>query len=479
MKIFILGVILALQFIAGSSNSNVQEVFKWKKVDLEHVSLLENTYVGPYKYRIAENENIISMGYHPASGLMIVAFLRRRPGVPTTLGAFCASEYNFGSSPRIWRFPNYHVNDLRATDFTFLTDSEGRKQLNPLNTWENSYYNHIQRIQPYQNTFYNNVAGFGSGFPIEIQRIVSVFHITVDEKCNRVFFVDNGQVTYNENSTYVVQRPALVVVGLPTNGCHIRNFPILRRVEIPDRITSKGADGFMYTTIDYQPSGSCDDLFLYITNPFHNYLTVYDYKNNDFWSFEHETFNPIAAESHYVFDKTLNYQFNMGIFSVALGYPDENGDRTAYYTPLAGVGQYAVSTKILKDKSKSENYDNSLDFKIIGYRGCDHQSLKTAIDYTYGVMFYSEIQSNQVRCWNISKPLNPDNIGVVYQSEDFTFGSQLFIDSLGYLWFHSSQVPVVAKTDQPLDLDHVNSRIYRIRVADAIRGTVCADGERV
>ncbi|XP_055680093.1 L-dopachrome tautomerase yellow-f2-like [Lutzomyia longipalpis] len=486
MKIILLGFcVFILQFISGNANAFVEEVFKWKKVEYDHFPVSENTYVGPYKYSIPENENIVSMGYHPASGLMIVAFLRRRPGVPTTLGAFCASEYSHGSSPRIWRFPNYHVNEFRATDFEYFTDIYGRKQWNPLNKYAynqfnsafNTGYNNYQwNLQPYR--FKKDVSHITTGLPLEVQRIVAVYHITIDERCNRVFFVDNGQVTYNHNTTYIIQKPALVVVGLPTNGCHLRNFPTLRRVEIPDRITARGADGFMHVTLDYQPGDSCDDLFLYITNTFHNYLTVYDYKKNDFWSFEHETFNPIAAESHFVFDKSFTYQLNMGILSVALGYPDQYGDRVAYYTPVAGIAQYAVSTKVLKDKSKSDFYYTPSDFAIMGYRGCNHQSLKTVIDYTYGVMFYSETQSNQIRCWNISQPLNPDNIGVVYESEELTFGAQMFIDSLGFLWFHSTQIPVVYSSDVPLNLDQVNTKLFRVRVSDAIRGTVCANGHQ-
>ncbi|XP_055680098.1 L-dopachrome tautomerase yellow-f2-like [Lutzomyia longipalpis] len=480
MKIILFGLIL--QTIYGLPNSHVQEVFKWNVMEYEDFPLTDDSYVGPYKYYIPENVQMLSMGYHPASGLMIMSFLRTRPGVPAALGAFCVTDYPQGSSPKIWKFPNAHVNDLKAADFAYFTDPLGNTHSNPVSNypykqWENSFHNRFQKNQFYpfgQFPFQRDVSVFGNDK--QIQRIVSVFHITVDERCNRVFFVDNGQLTYNRNRTYVIQKPALVVVGLPANGCQLRNFPIERRVELPDHIIAKGSDGFEHITIDYQPGDFCDDLYLYITNILYNYLTVYDYKRNDFWTFEHETFLPIAAESFFVFDKTFNYQLNLGLASVSLGYPDVVGDKPAYYTNLAGTGQYVVSTKVLKDKSKADFYYNPNDFAIAGYRGCNHQAIKTVIDYTTGVMFFSEVQSNQIRCWNMSKPLNPDYIGVVYESEDYKYGTQMFVDSLGYLWFQSTHIPIVYSTDLPLNLHEVTQKIFHVPVSYAIRGTICGEG---
>ncbi|XP_059611735.1 L-dopachrome tautomerase yellow-f2-like [Phlebotomus argentipes] len=163
----------------------------------------------------------------------------------------------------------------------------------------------------------------------------------------------------------------------------------------------------------------------------------------------------------------------MGINSIALGFPDENGDRLAFYTPLSGYNQYSVSTRILKDKSKSPDHFSPEDIQLVGSRGKGHQSLKTIIDHTYGVMFYSEVQSNQLRCWNIKKPLTSENMGVVFDSDTFVFGAQMFIDSEGFLWFQSTAIPIIFGSDQPLDLNKVNNRFFRIKVSEAIRGTVC------
>ncbi|XP_059611727.1 L-dopachrome tautomerase yellow-f-like [Phlebotomus argentipes] len=294
----------------------------------------------------------------------------------------------------------------------------------------------------------------------EEKRIISVFYFTVDEKCDRVYFMDNGNLQYYQNTTYSIQKPSLWVIGLPSDGCKTRNFPIIRRSELPERISAKGSNGFMVVTPDYQ-SDSCEDVFFYIANLYYNYLVVYDYKNDEFWSFEHESFHPIIAESNFVFKSALNYYAPLGMFNVALGYPDENGDRLAYYSPIASTAQFAVSTKILKDKSKSSANLTQDDFELIGYRGSGHQTVGTVIDYTHGVMFYAESQSYQIRCWNIKKRLNPDNI-----------------DSKGYLWFNMNHIPVIWSTDIPLNVQEVNSRFFRVKVSDAIRGTVCEDKDK-
>ncbi|XP_059611732.1 L-dopachrome tautomerase yellow-f2-like [Phlebotomus argentipes] len=479
MKI-LLGVgllVIILQSISGYNEEKVEEVAKWNRVEYEFLPKPEFSSVGPYKYYIPENNNIASFGFHPASKLVVVTIGRLRPGVPTSLGAYCLNEFNFGKSPRIWGFPNYEINELHDVDFLRGTEEErGRKVWNKpgdLTRTEKYYYNNFHNKYPYlqQIPFYDKPFPIKVGPFYDLDRIISVFHVTVDEKCNRLFFIDNGQVQYNQSATYAIQKPALVVMELPANGCHSRVFPIVRRTELPDKIIEKGSYGFAHVVLDYQSESSCDDLFLYITNPLYNFLMVYDFKNNDFWTIDHQTFQPILTESSFVFDKTFEYQMPLGLYSVSLGFPNEAGDRTAYYTQKAGTAQYEVSTRVFKEKSNPVTTVE--DFAIMGYRECKHQSSKTVIDYTYGVMFYAEIQTNQVRCWNIKKPLNPDNIGVVFESENFVGGIQMFIDSQGYLWFHSSEVPVIFASELPLDLTKVNNRIFRIKVSDAILGTVC------
>ncbi|GAB0088332.1 hypothetical protein DMENIID0001_027350 [Sergentomyia squamirostris] len=103
-------------------------------------------------------------------------------------------------------------------------------------------------------------------------------------------------------------------------------------------------------TLDYR-SDNCNDFLAYIANFFGNYLTVYDYKKDDFWTIEGDpSFQPIIAESYLVYDNYLNYQLPAGLTDIVLGYPDKYGDRTAHYIAVASTAQYAVSTKFLKNQ---------------------------------------------------------------------------------------------------------------------------------
>ncbi|GAB0088333.1 hypothetical protein DMENIID0001_027360 [Sergentomyia squamirostris] len=72
----------------GIYSDYVEEVYKWRRIEYEDLPIPENTWIGPFKYYIPENNNIMSMHYHPASGLMLNAVLRVRPGIPVTVAAF-------------------------------------------------------------------------------------------------------------------------------------------------------------------------------------------------------------------------------------------------------------------------------------------------------------------------------------------------------------------------------------------------------
>ncbi|GAB0088339.1 hypothetical protein DMENIID0001_027420 [Sergentomyia squamirostris] len=473
--------------------SHVEEIFEWKKVTYENLPQSENLYIGPYKYYIPEQNQVSEVAFHPASGLMIVNVERIRPGVPSTLNAFCVNEYTVGSSPKIWGFPNYEVNALKASDFQtasyqYERESRHHKKSNKygqtynINGFSNYYIGHHNQQHNYQKPYITKPTTSTTTKRktyYDLKRIVSTYSTIISEKCNRAYTIDVGALIldYTVNRTKVIQKPAILVFDLQSNCCETRNFPLVRRSTFPEHIANNEQFGILWFTLDYQ-SDDCDDLFMYITNPYANTIIVYDYKRDDYWYFNHPSFAPVIAESHLVFDNTFFYDFHLGVVDITLGYEDKYGDKTAYYSSGAGTAQFAVSTAVLKNKSIAPSNYNPDDFNIMGYRGCNNQILRMAIDYTYGVVFYLEMQSNRVRCWNMKKPLNPDNIGVVHESpEKYLFGISIFVDSRGYLWFDSTHFPLLFFTNEPLDLNEVNTRVFRVKVSKAIRGTVCENDE--
>ncbi|XP_059612752.1 L-dopachrome tautomerase yellow-f-like [Phlebotomus argentipes] len=438
-------------------------VIKWSGYD---------TYIGPYKYNLPYNNDIIGIEYHHYSKLMFGIVVRLRPGVPSTLNAFCTTDYAKNSSPRYWGFPNYEVNQLKASYYGQTRDA-GRQLEQKHSNYSAGYFNYFfggsrhslqYGTQKHYKKTYNSVDGFN---------IVSSHHLIVDNRCNRLYALDSGTLHYSATEIYTVQLPAILVFDLPLNGCQTRNFPVIRRVEIPGYLFNNPV-GYNFLSLDQQPKGTCDDVYVYASNAFDNRVLVYDYKKNSFWNVEHTLMKPFIAESYMLFREDYNYQLPLGVVNIALGWPDKNGDRPAFFTPGSSQAQYVFSSKYLKNP-KSFSYKHGFKdyITLLGYRGCGSQAYREVFDESTGVMFFAEMQSNKLTCWNTALPISPDTVGVVFESEALQFISGLLIDPTGYLWFHSSQVPIDYLTQIPLDITDVNSRTFRIKVPDAISGTVC------
>ncbi|XP_055693544.1 L-dopachrome tautomerase yellow-f2-like [Lutzomyia longipalpis] len=460
---------------AGCADDNAV-VFQWNQVEYENLPQPADSLVGPYQYFIPENNDIVGLGYHPASGLMFAVLDRLRPGIPASIAAFCINGLKIGSSPKFWAFPNFEIQALRAEDFEGKSRQvEEILQLNDSSTNQGPI-NYIwpQPIRPIYATPPKPPTPI-TPIPVDNSsdfRIISTFEVVVDEKCNRALFVDAGMVEYY-NVSFVIQKPALVIYDLPFDGCENRTFQAIRRVEFPNNLATMNPFTNFHMTLDYQ-SSDCDDLYIYIANFCGHFLVVYDYKTNEFWYYTgHPSFQPIAAESYIVYDETLDFILQAGIYSVALSFPDRYGNRIAYYIAGASTAQYAVSTKVLKNRTKSPRNYHPNDFRIYGYRGSNTQTSRMVFDYTNRVIFYAELQSRRVSCWNVNKPLNPDNIGVVFETDQPFFPLSMFIDSRGYLWFSTGRLPYMYFTNNPIDLSKTNFYFFRIKIRDVINGTVC------
>ncbi|XP_059611836.1 L-dopachrome tautomerase yellow-f-like [Phlebotomus argentipes] len=440
---------LCFCFITIGESSEVEEVFHWKEVIFEDLPFADDTLIGPYPYNIPSSNDVQGINYHAASGLMIATVGRLRPGVPSNLNAFCTSDYDEGTSPHLWGFPNYARNTLKASFY-----NQGRRLNSLRKNYYPSYFNHIYADYIREHDY----------------TIVSVYYPHIDERCNRLFVLDTGYLHYSPTQNYDVQNPALLVYDLPLNGCRSRNFPLIRRVEIPNHLWTFKM-GLDFISFDYQPKGSCEDLIVYISNVLDNSLVVYDYKRGDFWTFADESMKPILSES-ILFFKTFTYFIPLGITNVVLGYPDKNGDRNLYYSPGSSVTEYIVSTKLLKDKKASYKY-NREDFTLIGYRGCGSEAYRQVFDPETGVIFFGESNSHRISCWNTRLPFNPDTIGVVFESDLLLFPSELFLDSEGFLWFLTNQLPLMFNSADILDTTEINSRLFRVKASEAVKGTIC------
>ncbi|XP_055696994.1 L-dopachrome tautomerase yellow-f2-like [Phlebotomus papatasi] len=461
MKQNILLVILAsfgyLNTIRGYKNYGVEEMYYWKDVYYENLPYEDDTLIGKYPYHIPANNDVVGIGYHAKSGIMLATVGRIRAGVPSTLNAFCVADYDKESSPKLWGFPSYRRNTLKSYFYEGF-DKYSRQLNSDYTTYSAGYYTHF-----FESELSN---------PITEYSIISVYHPNIDDQCNRLYVVDTGVLSYGVSEVYNVQNPAIIVFDLPSNACQRRQFPVIRRIDIPNNFW-KNPIGFVYIAIDHQARKSCDDVFLYITNTMDSSLTVYDYKRGSFWAFSDPSMGPIITESQMVFNNYFNYDFRLGIMNVALGWTDNTGSRNAYFAPGSSTSEYIVSTKLLKTPQRTPLKYNPLEFFLIGHRGCHSQAFKQVFDSATGIMFFAELQSKKIRCWNTQLPLNTDTIATVFESEALQFVSEINVDTDGYLWFHSCHLPLAYLSDIPLNTTDFKPTTFRIRIFEATRGTVC------
>uniref|UniRef100_A0A1B0GKW3 Major royal jelly protein n=2 Tax=Lutzomyia longipalpis TaxID=7200 RepID=A0A1B0GKW3_LUTLO len=224
----------------------------------------------------------------------------------------------------------------------------------------------------------------------------------------------------------------------------------------PDYVTNElEGVGLISMTVDTN-AYNCDDAHAYMPNLELRNLLVYSLRRNDIWTFTHPFMQPDMANANYVLDG-LKFGFPDGIFSVALS-PNVN-NRIAFFHPLASLQEFSVPTRVLKDKSLSPDKYAPGDFKDLGVRGRQAQSATHDIDQR-GVLYYTEIQTNSIKCWNTQTALKPENVGTVYEdAESLTYPNDLEIDPVGDIWAMSNRLPIFIY--RGLNPDEYNFHIVR------------------
>ncbi|GAB0094200.1 hypothetical protein DMENIID0001_094550 [Sergentomyia squamirostris] len=483
--------LLSLNGVIGIK-SDFEVEYYWKQIKYEKLPLSEHEYIGKYPYYIPENNALMGISHYSPGGLILLTVPRTRPGIPSTLNAFCDVEYEYAKiSPYLWGFPDYHVNTLKES---YYGDSHHGDYSH--GDYYSGDYSHGSKGRALDHDDPRNYsAGYLDYFfgrrlnnesDVQARKsnkqpyyekydysIVSVFSPSIHKDCDRFYAVDTGTLEYGPHGSYRVQDPAILTYQLSPTCCTTKDFPLLRRIEIPNNMYKNPA-GFIHITVDsqYKSKSTCDDVFIYLPNIYDNCLVVCDYKKGEFWALTDKTMSPVYAESHLVYSG-FHYTFPSGISTVNTGVEDKDGNANTYYTPVANFGMYSVNSRILKDSKRASKY-NQDDYKTLGYRGCDSQSFHQNIDSDTGVMFIQQMQYKQIRCWNTKNPINSDHIGVVYESEDLDFVSDISIDAAdGYMRFISGPFLKNYVTDIPIDISKVNTKIYRGKITEIIKGTVC------
>ncbi|XP_017782339.1 PREDICTED: L-dopachrome tautomerase yellow-f2-like [Nicrophorus vespilloides] len=352
-------------------------------------------------------ENNIPMGANRWRDKLFITVPRRRAGVPSTLNYVSISNKERHNVPLI-PYPNWEVNQLSS---------------DPSN------------------------------------RIVSVYRIAVDV-CDRMWMVDTGIVELPGNRTDI-QQQSVVIIDLKTDK-------IIKRHPLPASVL-KPASILALVTVDVTKD-TCDDAYAYLPDLAGYGLIVYSLKADRSWRVTHNYFflESLAGEFNV---GGQHFQWNDGVFSVALSEIKSDGFRDMYFHSMAGTHLYVVSTRILRDEALATRSYHGNDFTNLGDRGPLSQTSATDLHKPSGVLFLSLVNQNALGCWNTNIPFGKENFHVIQRDDKkmiYPCDLKVYGDDLILL---TNNMPIFLYSK--LNYDETNFRVWFSSVANAISGTQC------
>ncbi|KAK3921376.1 Protein yellow [Frankliniella fusca] len=315
-------------------------------------------------------------------------------------------------------------------------------------------YGDSPRLVPYPDWKTNIEGNCGTG-------ITTTYRIKADA-CDRLWVLDTGTVGIG-NTTQNPCPYSILVFDLTTDQ-------LLRRYTLRPQDTN--ANTFI-ANIAVDVGRTCDDTFLYASDELGYGLIVYSWELNTSWRAQHGYFHPDPLKGDFSV-AGLNFQwFEEGIFGMALSAPKQDGFRTLFFSPLASNREFAVSTRVLRNKETAESEESYHQYVALPNRGPNTHTTAQVMDED-GVLFYNLIDQNAVGCWNSRLPFTRDTQGVVDRDDiGLVFPSDVKVDAQRTLWVMSDRMPVFLISNSIDFKNDVNFRIYSAPIADLIRGTVC------
>lgn len=309
------------------------------------------------------------------------------------------------------------------------------------------------KLKPYPNWEAHNIRQDKPG------TIVNVFRLNVDV-CDRLWLIDTGMNGILDKRE-IIRRKNIQVYNL-------LNDQLIREYIIPE--TSLKPEAFLANIVVETSKENCNKAFAYIPDLAGNALIVYSLEENDSWIVTHHFFHfdPLFGDYNIA---GINFQWTDGIFGVALSPEQSDGYSTLYFHPMSSSHEFAVSTKILRNKTIASNAYH--EFKVLGSRGPNSQATAISYDNKTGVLFYTLLNKDAVGCWNPkSKDYSPEtNAVIVSDHNTMVFPNDLKVDKNGTLWVLTDRLPEFLFSH--LDYDEDNFRILKASTEDVIKGTVC------
>ncbi|XP_058061031.1 protein yellow [Anopheles bellator] len=289
--------------------------------------------------------------------------------------------------------------------------------------------------------------------------IVSPFRIRAD-RCGRLWVLDTGVEELLTNTTVTAPTSLLVY--------DLNNDNLLRRYAFPAEHIKENS---FYANIAVEDA-VCEDTFAYAADLGNPGLVVYSWKQQESWRVKHHFFHPDPLAGNYNITG-INFQWDDGLFGIALSKPQPDGYATLFFHPLSSLNEFAVSTKVLRNRSAALDASNYHEFKVLGSRGPNGQAGVAFLDQKTGVIFYALPNLNAITCWKTSnRAYTIKSLGRVYMSTvDMVFPNDVKVDDESRLWVLSDRLHQYMY--ESLNRNDTNFRILTATVKDAIQNTAC------
>ncbi|KXJ71571.1 hypothetical protein RP20_CCG020269 [Aedes albopictus] len=216
--------------------------------------------------------------------------------------------------------------------------------------------------------------------------------------------------------------------------------------------------------------GQCQHAFAYIADVWRYGITVFSLREFKSWRTSNYLYNPNPFASDYNYKK-LHFQWSDGVFGMSLSPVHRNGDRILFYHPMSSYTEFQVPTSVLQNETIWQNFGLAKAFQPVGSRGKDGQPSTSGVSRN-NVQFFTLVQQSGLGCWDLGKPYNRNNLGVVEKDMDkLTFPNDLKLDrvTMQSIWVISNKLPVFLYSR--LDYNEVNFRVLNAGVQEAVQNT--------
>jgi len=281
--------------------------------------------------------------------------------------------------------------------------------------------------------------------------LVSVFRARAD-RCNRLWVLDSGVldslVAFN-----VVCPPKILIFDM-------RNDQLVRSITLPEEVLRRNSllSNLVLDdkTNNFHPGGfgSCDNMFVYISDTTAPGIIVYDAGKDAAWRVSHPYMFPVpdfgkfslAGESFTLMD---------GILGMAVT-PPGSFQRKLYFQAFASDRIYSIPTSVLQ-RGPNPGDDSDLPVTLVGTKSS--QAAGLTVDPKDGALIFCPVSETAIASW---VPGSPDHRVLAYNPEllQFALDFRPADRDNGNVWLVTTRLQKFFR--RTINSNDVNLRIMRL-----------------